>query len=107
LDKNFKLFKNFTLKIAFFSKVCKSHQRKLVDGSDPFYRKHVTVIGESHQRQLVDGSDPFYNLLLFLLRRASRAAVSRHLHSRQDLNYPPTAVGGICIETSAYAVEKI
>jgi len=40
-----------------------SHQRQLVDGSDPFYRKHVTVSGESHQRQLVDGSDPFYREL--------------------------------------------
>jgi|GEM_PF-3249158 len=76
--------------------------------SDPFYIKHCSRFAESHQRQLVDGSDPFYNLFLFLLRRASREAVSGHLHSRQDLNYPPTAVGGIYAKhTDDFFVERI
>jgi hypothetical protein len=35
-----------------------SHQRQLVDGSDPAYKKTCSETNKSHQRQLVDGSDP-------------------------------------------------
>ena len=38
-----------------------SHQRKLVDGSDPAYPEiGCEVVTESHQRKLVDGSSPAY-----------------------------------------------
>src|SRR5215218_7324272 len=94
----------------------KSHQRQLVDRSSPFLREDLkypptavggingliplTAVGgsfkcfllknhpaalKSHQRQLVDRSSPFL---------------------REDLKYPPTAVGGITKRFRGMSVER-
>jgi len=78
-----------------FAQKRKSHQRQLVDGSDPFYKEVRNVSAQSHQRQLVVGSDPFYKWLIPLLRRAACSALSGHALVRKDLNHPLTAVSGI------------
>jgi|GEM_PF-3068382 len=51
---------------------------------------------KSHQRELVDRSDPFYQRSWHLTLRPQGAGGKRRAVSRKDLNYPPTAVGGIC-----------
>jgi hypothetical protein len=77
----------------------KSHQRELVDASDPFYTesplrlKSLTacifgLIGE----QLKRGSEQSTNFRWWDL-----ASSQWFIQSRDDLNHPPTAVGGICI----------
>jgi len=57
---------------------------------------------KSHQRQLVDGSDPIY--LCGMQKPLERSVVSP---SRKDLNNPPTAVGGIFESRVSLVVERI
>jgi hypothetical protein len=73
-------------------KKSKYHPRQWVDCSDLFYFEGSSgCVCKSHQRKLVDGSDPFYfDLATQMLAQDSFVAPIRN-----DLNNPPTAVGGI------------
>jgi hypothetical protein len=67
------------VKILEHSLRVESHQRQLVDASDPTYTRGHAGSMKSHQRKLVDCSDP----------------ANFNASCRLDLKYPPTAVGGI------------
>jgi hypothetical protein len=89
--------------------IWESHQRQLVDGSDPTYLGGRFEIWESHPRQLVDGSDPTCSSkhIAKSKGRYSGNALGRFVSERQDLNNPPTAVGGIYRSPSRLIVERI
>src|SRR6266480_304141 len=101
------------------SRICESHQRKLVDGSDPSYRGELSesanptngswwivqilpfrprtiphddslsALNESRLIYPKAGSEPSTNFRWWDLRTLSIHAC------RWDLNHPPTSVGGI------------
>ena|GEM_PF-1487929 len=61
---------------------------------------------KSHQRQLVDGSDPVYiGHVHSILPRVARPEQRERSGCRKDLNYPPTAVGGI-IDLKCYKLDR-
>src|SRR6266550_2981091 len=66
-----------------------------MDSSDPFYKESWEESSKSHQRQLVASSDPFYRSCVSKLQECQQNAVCGRACVRQDLNNPPTAVGGI------------
>jgi hypothetical protein len=66
----------------------KYHQRQLVDSFRSSLPVTCVELLESHQRELVDCSDPAYEPSIY-------AKVLFNVEKRLDLNNPPTAVGGI------------
>src|ERR1700754_2319821 len=73
-----------------------SHQRQLVDGSNPFYLAVRQPVGPIPPTAVGGWFRSFLQIGPFsFLRRATRAALDGHSLTRKDLNNPPTAVGGI------------
>ena len=102
-----------------------------MDGSDPLYNESRVEGLKSHQRKLVDGSDPFYLEITFALeilnctyfgligeelkRRSEQstnfrwwdlASSQRFIQSGEDLKHPPTAVGGIGLFVQSHSTAK-
>jgi hypothetical protein len=87
--------------------VLKSHQRELVDGSDPFYRitfaleilncTYFGLIGEQLKRRSEQSTN---------FRWWDLASSQRFIQSREDLKHPPTAVGGIGLFVQSHSTAK-
>jgi hypothetical protein len=87
-----------------FAQKVEYHLRQWVDGSDLFYFEGSSGrLCKSHPRQWADGSDPLYcGLATQMLAQDNFVAPIRN-----DLNNPPTSVGGIHEAALLLAVDRI